>query len=74
MSLVDDPRGPRGGIVQVGGQVHDADLGEDAHVDLKPEQGKDGQEEQGENDDITQVLDRVDDSTDDGLETGDHSN
>ena len=55
------------------GIVYDADLAEDAHVNLQPEQGEDGQDEGGEDYHIAQVLHRVDDGTHDSLEAGDHS-
>ena len=56
--------GAGGAIV---GEFADAFLSEDAHVDLQAEQGKHGEREEREDDDITQILHRLDHSSDDGL-------
>ena len=52
-----------------GGEVLDTLLCQHPHVDLKAEQGKDGQREYGQNDHITEVFHRFDDGTDDCFET-----
>ena len=54
---------------QVRGEVLDTLLCQHPHVDLKAEQGKDGQREYGQNDHITEVFHRFDDGTDDCFET-----
>lgn len=44
-------------------------MSEDAHVDLQAEKGKDGEREERKDDDITQILHRLDHSSHDGLQT-----
>ena len=69
------PGHPGGGVAgkkvlgQVLGEVPYTLLGEDPHVDLQAEQGKDGQREDGQNDHIPEVFHRFDDGTDDCFET-----
>ena len=54
---------------QVLGEILDALLSEDSHVDLKAEQGKYGQREDGQNDHISEVFHRFDYGTHDCFET-----
>ena len=65
------PSGHLFGVVE--GEVPDANLTEDTHVDLQAEEGEDSQDKNGEDYHIAQVLHRVDDGAHDGLEAGDHS-
>ena len=65
------PSGHLFGVVE--GEVPDANLTEHTHVDLQAEEGEDGQDKNGEDYHIAQVLHRVDDGAHDGLEAGDHS-
>ena len=60
------------GVVQVAGRTvvgewADAFLSENAHVDLQAEKGKHGEREERQNDDITQILDRLNHSADDSF-------
>ena len=50
------------------GESADAFLRQDAHVDLQAEQRKDRQREERQDDDVTQILDRLDDGTHDRLQ------
>ena len=47
----------------------DAFLRQNTHVDLQPQQGENGQSEQRQNDDIQQILHRLDHSSHDGLQS-----
>ena len=52
----------------LGGKVLDALLGEDAHVDLEADEGEHSESEAGEDDDVAQVLHRLDHRAHDRLE------
>ena len=52
----------------LGGEVLDALLGEDAHVDLEADEGEHSESEAGEDDDVAQVLHRLDHRAHDRLE------
>lgn len=53
----------------IAGEGVDALLRQDAHVDLQAQQGEDGQREQRQDDDVTQILHRLDHSSHDGLQS-----
>ena len=54
-------------------EVFDTNLAEYAHVDLEAEEGKNGEDEGGEDYHIAEVLHRVNDGTHDRFEAGNHS-
>ena len=54
-------------------EVPDANLAEYTHVDLETKEGKNGEDEAGEDYHIAEVLHRIDDGTHDRFEAGYHS-
>ena len=64
---------PQGQLFRVLRIVSDTLLWQHAHVDLEPEESEDCEREHSENDHISEILDRVHDSTDDGLQSWNHS-